>query len=59
MKKLILNSIASIIVSFIVFFIILFFIHVSDTNGVILSMAITISLQLSLVTALLIAKHKK
>lgn len=59
MKRIILNFIASIVISFIVFFIVLFFADVPDTDRVILSMAITISLQLSLITALLLSKHKK
>lgn len=59
MKQIILNFLASIAISFIVFFIILFFADVPDTNRVILSMVITISLQLSLITALLLSKHKK
>lgn len=59
MKRIILNFIASIVISLIVFFIVLFFAEIQDTNHVILSMAITISLQLSLITALLLSKHKK
>lgn len=59
MKRIILNFIASIVISIIVFFIVLFFADVPDTDRVILSMAITISLQLSLITALLLSKHKK
>ncbi|MEK4661606.1 hypothetical protein [Paenibacillus sp. M2] len=59
MKGIIANFIASIVVSFIVFFIVLFFDDVPDTDRVLLAMAITISLQLSLITALLLSKHKK
>ncbi|WP_339240437.1 hypothetical protein MKX40_07210 [Paenibacillus sp. FSL R5-0517] len=59
MKQIILNFLASIVISFIVFFIVLFFDDVPDTDRVILAMAITISLQLSLITALLLSKHKK
>lgn len=58
MKSTMLNFIASIIVSFIVFFFILFLVAVPDTDRVILSIAITISLQLSLLTAIFLSKQK-
>ncbi|GAA0387144.1 hypothetical protein GCM10008933_17610 [Paenibacillus motobuensis] len=54
MKNLFLYFIASIIISISLCFIIFFF-----AADVILAVAITISLQLSLITGILIAKHKR
>ncbi|MBB6024056.1 putative Tic20 family protein [Paenibacillus sp. JGP012] len=59
MKKNLFNFIASVIISLIVCFLLLYLAPVPDTDRVIVSIAITISLQLSFITAALLSKHKK
>lgn len=59
MKKNLFNFLASVVISFVICFLSLYLAAVPDTDRVIVSIGITISLQLSFITAVLLSKHKK
>ncbi len=59
MRKVFLNFIASVIITIFVFFLVIFFVHISDSTNIMVSVGITVSLQISFLTAVLLAKNKK